>query len=105
MNDNPSKMDEIRNAIDTIDAQLLKLFNERARCAIELGNIKEDAGLDIYDPERESQIVENMQSINAGPLDKRAVKDLFQRVIDESRRVEKLSATRILKTKENESKK
>ena len=105
MNDDLNRMNEIRKAIDAIDAQLLKLFNERARWAIELGKIKEEAGLDIYDPERESQIVDNIQNANTGPLDKRAVKDLFQWVIDESRRVEKLSATNLLNRSENESEK
>ena len=87
------KFDEIRKEIDLIDNQLLKLFNERAIWAIELGQIKKEKMLDIYDPERELEIIEMMLKQNSGPLDEKAVRGLFQRLIDESRRVEKFSVS------------
>ena len=92
MTDHSNRFNEIRKVIDSIDLKLLKLFNERARLAIELSEIKKSLELDIYDPKREKEIIESMLTVNSGPLDERAVKDLFQRIIDESRRVEKMSA-------------
>ena len=87
------RIDEIRKEIDLIDDQLLRLFNERASLAIDLGQIKTEKMLDIYDPDRELEIIDMMLKQNGGPLDEKAVRDLFQRVIDESRRVEKFSVS------------
>ena len=101
------RIKEIRNAIDSIDADLLKLLNERAQLAIELGELKNNLGLAIYDPAREREIIEMMLKTNEGPLDDKAVVGLFQRIIDESRRVEKFSVSSdkiIAENKKRESK-
>ena len=95
------RIKEIRNAIDSIDVDLLKLLNSRAQLAIELGELKNDLGLAIYDPTREREIIEMMLSKNEGPLDDKAVVGLFQRIIDESRRVEKFSVSSKKITTEN----
>ena len=95
------RIKEIRKAIDSIDADLLKLFSDRAQLAIELGELKNDLGLAIYDPTREREIIEMMLSKNEGPLDDKAVVGLFQRIIDESRRVEKFSVSSKNVTTEN----
>ena len=95
------RIKEIRKAIDSIDAGLLKLLNERAQLAIELGELKNDLGLAIYDPSREREIIEMMLKQNVGPLDDQAVVGLFQRIIDESRRVEKFSVSSIKTATEN----
>ena len=95
------RIKEIRKAIDLIDADLLKLLNNRALLAIELGVLKNDLGLAIYDPTREREIIEMMLSKNEGPLDDKAVVGLFQRIIDESRRVEKFSVSSKKLTTEN----
>ena len=87
------RIDEIRKEIDLIDNQLLRLFSERASLAIDLGQIKKERGLEIYDPDRELEIIEMMLKQNGGPLDEKAVRGLFQRLIDESRRVEKFSVS------------
>lgn len=101
------RIKEIRKAIDTIDTDLLKLLNDRAKFAIELGDLKNDLGLAIYDPAREREIIELMLKKNEGPLDDKAVVGLFQRIIDESRRVEKFSVSSnkiITENKKRESK-
>lgn len=81
-----------RRRIDEIDAQLVKLLNERSRYAIEIGKIKRANGMKIYDPEREAEIVRNVVSSNPGPLDDEAIKRLFERIIDESRRLERIAS-------------
>ncbi len=82
-------IDEIRIAINRIDNDLLHLFNERASLALEIGHIKKNLDLPIYDPRREKLIFEKMQQENPGPLDNAAVVRLFERVIDESRSLER----------------
>ncbi len=82
-------IDEIRIAINRLDSELLRLFNERAALALEIGHIKKDLDLPIYDPRREKMIFERMRQENPGPLDNGAIVRLFERVIDESRSLER----------------
>lgn len=85
-------IDDWRRIIDDIDRQLVELLNERSRCAIEIGRIKRTRNLDLYSPDREKEVIENVRRANRGPLDDDAVQRLFERIIDESRRVERLAA-------------
>jgi chorismate mutase-like protein len=82
-------IDHWRERIDEVDMQLLRLLNERARYALEIGEIKHRQKLPIHVPEREKWIYENVQRLNQGPLSNAAVRRLFERIIDESRRLEK----------------
>ncbi|MDX9710754.1 MAG: chorismate mutase [Trichloromonas sp.] len=83
-------IDEIRTRIDELDRLLLKIFNERADLALQIGEIKKERGLAVYDPAREKRIFEAMQAANPGPLDNGAIVRMFERVIDESRRLERI---------------
>lgn len=85
-------IEEIRVAINQIDDQLLKLFNERAALALEIGQIKKKQALPIYDPRREKLIFDRMRQENTGPLDNAAIVRLFERVIDESRSLERIKS-------------
>jgi chorismate mutase len=86
-----SRLDELRRRIDEIDEQLVRLLSARAACALEIGHEKRTAGLELYQPTRESEVLEHVQRVNAGPLDDGAVKRLFERIIDEARRLERLA--------------
>jgi chorismate mutase len=83
-------IDEIRDTIDRLDSELLRIFNERAQLALEIGIIKKERGLPVYDPSREKKIFQRMSAENPGPLDDQAIVRLFERVIDESRRLERI---------------
>jgi chorismate mutase len=85
-------IDDWRTRIDEIDLELVALFNERSRCAIEIGHIKARLGLDVYSPTREAQVMANVTGANRGPLDDEAIKRLFERIIDESRRIERIES-------------
>jgi chorismate mutase len=78
-----------RGEIDTVDEELLQLFNRRARYAIEIGLLKRRAGLPIEVPEREAAIIARMIEENEGPLDGDAIQRLFEAVISESRQSER----------------
>ncbi len=69
-------------------------MNRRARYADEIGIIKQELNLPIYSPERENQVIENVTKHNFGPLSDMAIKRLYERIIDESRRLERESAER-----------
>ena len=84
-------IDDLRRRIDEIDTELVKLLNTRAECALEIGQAKRAAGLDVYQPGREADVLRHVQAINKGPLDDGAIRRLFERVIDEARRLERLA--------------
>lgn len=84
-----AKIDDWRNKIDEIDQELVKLLNERAHYADEIGKIKEQLGLEAYSPKREKEVLENILKYNKGPLNNLALRRLFERIIDESRKLER----------------
>jgi len=84
-------IEDWRDEIDRLDEQLVKLLNARSQCAIELGRIKRELGLAIYSPDREREVIAHVTGINHGPLDRDAVRRLFERIIDESRRIERVT--------------
>lgn len=78
-----------REQIDQVDLRILELLNERTSIAEEIGRIKKEAQLPIYEPRREDQVFHNVTSNNRGPLPDDAVRRVFERIIDEMRRVQK----------------
>ncbi|RKY57281.1 MAG: chorismate mutase [Candidatus Latescibacterota bacterium] len=78
-----------RMRIDVIDEILVDLLNRRAAFALEIGRLKKRYGLPIHMPEREEEILEHVQRVNKGPLTDDMVKRLFERILDESRRLER----------------
>jgi len=90
-------IEELRSRIDGIDEQLLRLLNVRVQCAVEVGRLKHEAGLPIYQPEREAQVlarVKQSASDLSGPLTADAVVRIFERIIDEARRAERVASER-----------
>lgn len=85
----PDELARLREAIDHVDEVLVRLLNQRARYAIEVGRIKGVIHLPVYSPEREKQVLDNVEHWSEGPLDPAAMRRLFERIIDESRRVER----------------
>jgi chorismate mutase len=83
-------INEIRIRIDLLDDVLLRIFNERARLALEIGYLKKGLSLPVFDPAREKRIFARMKDENPGPLDDEAIVRLFERVVDESRRLERI---------------
>jgi len=83
-------IDDYRKEINRLDSELLRIFNERASLALKIGEIKKKQGIPVYDPEREKLIFETMSIANPGPLENDAIVRLFERVIDESRRLERV---------------
>jgi chorismate mutase-like protein len=83
-------LDELRADIDRVDEVLVRLLNERARVACEIGRVKKEQGIELYQPDREKQVLAHVRSIaSEGPLGADAIARLFERIIDEARRLER----------------
>lgn len=78
-----------RKRIDEVDDKLVHLLNERTRCAIEIGKVKAKLKIEVYDPRREEEVLRRVRSQTAGPLSEDAIRRLFERIIDETRRTER----------------
>lgn len=90
MSHDPAKaLSECRARIDEVDLRILALLNERTSIAQEIGRIKQGSGMAIYEPRREDQVFHNVTANNGGPLPDEAVKRVFERIIDEMRKVQK----------------
>jgi chorismate mutase len=81
-------IDDLRQRIDSIDAELLRLFNERAKLALEIGKVKKTLGLPVHVPRREEEILTRVQQENPGPLPPTSIARLYEQLIRESRRLE-----------------
>jgi chorismate mutase len=89
-------IDDLRDRIDAIDNQLVRLLNVRVACAVEIGKLKHELGMPVYQPDREKRVLEKVrQSAQdlAGPLTCDAVVRIFERIIDEARRAERESGS------------
>ncbi len=90
-------IEDLRKRIDVIDDQLVRLLNVRVACAVEVGRLKHHASVPVYQPEREKQVLEQVRQAATtlcGPLNGEAIVRIFERIIDEARRVEREAATR-----------
>ncbi|MGD8788081.1 MAG: prephenate dehydratase [Burkholderiales bacterium] len=87
-------LNKLRQQIDLVDAELLRLFNERAKLAQEVGTIKGTAV--VYRPEREAQVLRRLSEINPGPLSQKAIVHLFTEVISACRAQEEMLAVACL---------
>jgi chorismate mutase len=84
-------LEDLRKRIDLLDESLVRLLNARAACALEIGRLKREMGIPIYQPAREAEVLKNVQALNNGPLDQPAIKRLFERIIDEARHLERVA--------------
>lgn len=90
------KLNEWRNEIDEIDAEIVNLINRRARVAQKIGILKAKAGLPIVDLEREESILRSACANNKGVLENESIMRIFKRIIQESRHVQVEAISKIV---------
>lgn len=78
-------LEPLRRQIDDVDRQLLELLRERVRLVLEVGELKQQHGSPVYDPERERQVLDRLAQSAEPPLDAETARRIFERIIDESR--------------------
>lgn len=85
----PSTLAEWRDRIDDLDRQLVALLSQRARCAQAIGELKRSTDLPIYEPNREKLIFSNVRAANPGPLADSDLQQIYERIIDVMRSIQK----------------
>lgn len=81
---------QLRAQIDKLDLHLLKLMNERANLAAEIGRIKNHEGADVFSPAREEEVMQRVLQANKGPLPDHVVRAIFRELISASRALQKV---------------
>ena len=85
------KLTEYRVFIDELDRRIVALLNERTRVVEDIGRVKRDAEMPVYEPEREQRVFDNVRSVsNDDPLAQQAVRRIFERIIEEMRMIQRL---------------
>ena len=87
------QLDEYRFLIDEVDRRIVALLNERTLVVHNIGRVKREAQLPIYEPRREDQVFANITGANRGPLTPEAVRRIFERIIDEMRTIQRVRMT------------
>lgn len=82
-------LDELRQAIDNVDNELLKLLNQRVEYVKQVGELKHITGGPIYRPEREKAIIQRLQKQNSGALSDSAIEAIFLELFATSRNIER----------------
>ncbi len=82
-------IEDWRKKIDELDRKLVALLSERARAAVEIGKLKRNTSLPIYEPDRERIVFANVQEANHGPLPGRDLVRIYERIIDVMRNIQK----------------
>ena len=82
-------LESLRDEIDEIDSQIVRLLNQRVQAAVEIGRIKDQLGVDPYDPAREEQVFEKLRAINEGPMQGDSLRTIYREVISASIALEK----------------
>jgi chorismate mutase/prephenate dehydratase len=83
MSENEPKrgLSELRQEIDAMDAEIVKLINQRARIAMEIGAVKHASGAPIYSPAREKQVARRVREANKGPLPDECIEAVYREII------------------------
>lgn len=89
-------LDELRKKIDSLDKQILDMLNDRARCAIEIAQIKRDSHAPFYVPEREKAVLDKLRTYNEGPLSPGSIKCIYREVMSAIRALEKPTSVAFL---------
>jgi chorismate mutase len=87
--DTVARLAACREEIDALDRRLVELLNERTAIVEKIGEAKKEAGMAIYEPKREDDVYANIASSNQGPLTNDALQRIFERIMDEMRKVQK----------------
>ena len=78
-----------RKKIDEIDRKLVEMLNQRAQAAQEIGRLKRHSDLPVYEPDRERIVLTRVQEMNQGPLHHRHLMQIYERIMDVMRNIQK----------------
>jgi chorismate mutase len=90
-------IEALREEIDRIDEVIVRLLDRRARCAYAIGRLKREQQLGVYEPAREAAVMAHVKEVNSrlgGPLNSEAILRLYERIMDEARRIQRIEHDR-----------
>ena len=85
-----ARLEQFRVSIDDLDRRIVALLNERTQVVENIGRVKRMSGLPIYEPRREDQVFANVTQSNQGPMSSDALRRIFERIIDEMRKIQRV---------------
>lgn len=86
--DTQSELAKRRERIDAVDRGLVELLNQRTAIAHEIGHIKKEAGLPVYEPAREEKVLAHVAEMNRGPITEQALRNIFEAIMKEMRKIQ-----------------
>ena len=85
-----AELEKCRVLVDDVDRRIVALLNERTSVVQDIGRVKRQTQMPIYEPKREDQVFANISASNHGPLTDEAVRRIFERIIDEMRMIQRV---------------
>jgi chorismate mutase len=86
--DTGARIEELRERVDEVDRQLIRILNERARIVQEMVAIKAEAGKPLFDPKREEEILQKVAEENEGPIYDSSMREIFELILHRIRDLE-----------------
>src|SRR4030042_2194518 len=90
------RLENLRTKMKEKDREIIRLLNERAQISVEIGKVKGEDGIDVYDPAQEARVHGYLQELNLGPLPGKSVAAIFREIISASRSLQKLTTVAFL---------
>jgi len=78
-----------RQAIDRLDAEIVRLLNERTRHVLEIGELKRQSGAEIYAPHREKAVLDKVSKLNSGPITDGSLRAIYREIMSGALALEK----------------
>jgi len=79
----------LRDAIQVLDEEIVRLLNERAELSVQVGGYKKKQGLDVHDPRRERELVSYLEGVNKGPISASSLRQIYREILSVSRSLQK----------------
>jgi chorismate mutase / prephenate dehydratase len=84
-----SRLEKLRANIKAKDKEIIRLLNERSEISLSIGRVKDEEGIQVYNPSQEARVYGYLQEINDGPLPPASVHSIFREIISASRNLQK----------------
>ena len=82
------RISELRDRVDEVDRELIRILNERARIVQEMVALKGEAGRPLFDPKREEEILRKVAEQNEGPIYDTSMREIFELILHRIRDLE-----------------
>jgi chorismate mutase / prephenate dehydratase len=97
------RLEELRIETDAIDTEIMALLNKRVTLAVEIGNIKANAGMPVVDVGNAIRILNRVSKMNEGLMRADTVESIFRPILEESRRIQREACERLALVEEDVS--